>query len=431
MSKNVTYSTLAKRIVFFSISTLIVSSLAHAKFFVNSICHMKTNDKNKVIAGDDNKTKKYPLASLSKIATTLWAIEKLGIDYRHSTKIHITEIAQGSYDVHIEGSRDPFFGQRMGYFLISELNKMQIRKIERLTFDENFLLKWAVESPIVAGGTTANFETIEQQVRYIKKSLEVDFASQISMTAYKRLRNLTPVKMTPDPSLNVRHIDFVSRSTFQKTANTRTFVLRSAPLVTVLKKMNNQSNNYIADHLYWNMGGTDAFTQFIQKKLSFTSQDLVFYNGSGNNDGSSQAPIYNMGSCESVIKTIYALDRELIQRGKTLEDVIAVSGIDQDSTVKNFPLEGSMTAKTGTVNKAKTLAGTIATSEGELIFAILLHTDGPSDWGSAHNSILRRVQKIAQDMGGAIRMGYKELRTLPFDEMSQLVEESSLLQKAP
>lgn len=430
MSKTVMFSKLTHRLFNISVGVLLSSSLAHAKFYVNSTCHMKTNDKQKVISGDDNKSKKYPLASLSKIATTLWAIEKLGIDYRHATKVHVTEIAQGSYDVHIEGSRDPFFGQRMGYFLISELNKMQIRNIERLTFDENFLLKWAVESPMVAGGTTANFESIEQQVRYIKKSLEIDFASPISMTAYKRLRNLTPVKMIPDPSMNVRHFDFVAKSSFQKTANTRTFILRSAPLITVLKKMNNQSNNYIADHLYWNMGGTDAFTQFIQKKLSFTNQDLVFYNGSGNNEGSSQAPIYNMGSCESVIKTIYALDRELIQRGKTLEDVLAVAGIDQDSTVKNFPLEGSMTAKTGTVNKAKTLAGTIATAEGELIFAILLHTDGPADWGAAHNSILRRVQQIAQDMGGAIRMGYKELRTLPFDEISQLTEEASLTNKA-
>lgn len=431
MSKTTSYSTLGKRIISVSLGSLLISSLAFAKFYVNSICHMKTSDKDKVIAGDDNKAKKYPLASLSKIATTLWAIEKLGIDYRHKTNIHITEIAQGSYDVHIEGSRDPFFGQRMGYFLISELNKMQIKKIERLTFDENFLLKWAVESPTVAGGTTANFATIEEQVRHIKRSLEDDFASPISMGTYKRLRNMTPVKMTPDPSLDVRHIDFVSRNAFQKSANTRTFALRSAPLITVLKKMNNQSNNYIADHLFWNMGGTEAFTQFVQSKLSFTNNDLVFYNGSGNNDGSSQSPIYNMGSCESMIKTIYALDRELVQRGKTLEDVIAVAGVDQDSTVKNFPLEGALTAKTGTVNKAKTLAGTIATTEGELIFAILLHTDGPADWGAAHNSILRRVKQIAQDMGGAIRLGYKELRTLPFDEASQLVEESSLLTKAP
>lgn len=423
---------LTKRILNVTAFTLLMSSAASAKVYLNSMCHMKANSQDKVVQGDDKKDDKFPLASISKVVTTLWAVEKLGPDYRFKTRLHVSATANGAYDIHIEGSRDPIFGRNLSYFLISELNRMKITKIERISFDENFLLAWLAEDKPLIGGTTPRYETIEEQAAVVRQTLMSSFATPINNSDYNQLKAKAAriqVQMQNKPSISVRRAEFIRKSDFQKPQNTVTVVLKSAPLRTILKRMNNQSNNYIADNMYWNLGGTTEFNAFMTEKLQADRDDIVFHNGSGNNEGSQAKPIYNEATCETMIKVLYSLNKSLNAHGYDLSDVMAVAGKDSDSTVGGYGgvMAGSMTAKTGSVNKAKTLTGSISTKSGEIYFAVLMHTDydqNKSDWGVASQIIKNKVSQLINQNGGPRALAYTELLPLPFDRNSYLEQDS-------
>ncbi|WP_051026331.1 D-alanyl-D-alanine carboxypeptidase [Bdellovibrio bacteriovorus] len=425
---------LAKKILHVTVGTLLISSAASAKVYLNSMCHMAANSKTQQIQGDDNKDDKFPLASISKIVTTLWAIDRLGPDYRFQTKLHVTPTANGSYDIHIEGSRDPLFGRNMSYFLLSELNRMKITKIEKLTFDENFLLAWLAEEKPMIGGTTPKYSTVEQQASVVRATLTSSFATAINPGYYAILKSKAArigVQMSLRPKVDVRTVSFVKKAEFQKSEKTTTMVLLSSPLKNILKRMNNQSNNYIADNLFWNLGGSEAFNAYIAGKMQADETDIVFHNGSGNNEGSVAKPVYNEATCETMIKVLYSLDKSLSAKGYELSDVMAVAAKDKSSTVGGYGgvMAGSTTAKTGSVNKAKTLMGSVSTKNGEIYFAVLMHTDydkSRSDWGVASQQIKNKVSQLINQNGGPKAINYTEQLPLPFDKYSYLTKVTTI-----
>lgn len=410
--------------------SLLLAMPASAKYYVNSICTMKADSINRGISGDEKKSEKFPLASISKVVTSLWALETLGPDYRFTTKLHVNRVSSNSYDIHIEGSRDPIFGRNVSYFIISELNQknIDIKNIETLSFDENFLLDWlSEESPRVAG-STPYYSAAQQQIDAVRNSLIENFITPISVGDYLELKSRASrigVQMVSKPTISVRKVEFKSKNSFRPNSETITLTYRSAPLRTILKRMNNQSNNYIADHLFWNLGGMKSFNTFVSQKLNLTSDDIEFYLGSGNNADyiyNSNQPIYNKASCETMIKVIFRMENLLSQAGYKLSDVMAVAGIDTTSTVAGYGgnMEGSVTAKTGSVNKAKTLAGTLSTKNGTIYFAVLMHTDNRAEWGPASAVIRSKVNDMIVKNGGPEKLNYREILALPFDKESGL-----------
>lgn len=430
---------LKKKMLYVSLGSMLVASTASAKFFVNSMCTMKANSEGKVIEGDKSKNEKFPLASISKVVTSLWAVEKLGPNYRFPTKLHVTHASGNSYNVHIEGSRDPIFGRNASYFLISELNRqnIDIKNIETLTFDENFLIDWLAEESPRIGGSTPYYDTLQKQIDAVKRSLVSDFSTALRKDMYAALKAKAArigIQMATEPTLNVTKIEFKAKVNFVKDANTTTLVYQSAPLHTILKRMNNQSNNYIADNLYWNLGGTQEFNKFMKSSLSLGTDDIEFYLGSGNNANYIYDPnrnIYNEATCETMIKVVYRMEKLLSQSGYNLSAVMAVAGIDQSSTVAGYEgnFEGSTVAKTGSVNKAKTLTGTVSTKNGTIYFAVLMHTDSRADWGAASATIKSKVNQLIVDNGGPKKINYSELLPLPFDKNSSLKAETILADK--
>lgn len=421
------------KLLYVSLGTLLAASSASAKSYVNSMCTMRANSQSKVIEGDKNKDDKFPLASISKVVTSLWALEKLGANYRYTTKIHVTPVGNDTFDVHIQGGRDPIFGRNASYFLISELNRLNVpvKKIENLTFDENFLLDWLAEEKPRIGGDTPYYETMQEQAEAVRKSLIQDFATAINSTYYNSLRLRSAkagIEMAKSPKVSVRRVEFKSSKQFSKEDDTQTLLYKSAPLHTIIKRMNNQSNNYIADHLFWNLGGRAEFSKYVEKTLSMDSSDIVFYLGSGNNAdylNDSDKALYNEATCEAMIKVLYRMDQVMEKIGMELTSVLAVAGVDKGSTVAGYGgyMAGSMMAKTGSVNKAKTLSGVVNTKNGEIYFTVLMHTDSRVDWGSASTTIKAKINKLIMSNGGAKKIDYSEIIPLPFDKSSKLTTE--------
>ncbi|WP_413585442.1 D-alanyl-D-alanine carboxypeptidase [Bdellovibrio sp. HCB274] len=415
------------------IAALIVgfTTTASAKVYLNSACTMKANSKQ--IEGNGSKDEKFPLASISKLVTSLWAIETLGADYRFTTKIHLTKKDDGLYDMHIEGGHDPIFGRSVGYFILAQLNmkELNIRQIDTLTFDENFLMEWNVEEPVSIAGDTKYYPDQAAQVAHVKHELENGFITPIADNSYKYIRSLAksvgvelPEKK---PSIKFNKVEFLAKQDFKQDNQTISFTYRSAPLHKIVKNMNNKSNNYIADHLYWNLGDTPAFNLYLQNSLKMDNRDLQFNLGSGNNADyiSKKKYDYNEGTCSAMIKVMIRLNEVLANKGLSLTDVMAVAGVDTDSTVARYKgaMEGAMIGKTGTVDKAKTLAGSISTGNGKIYFVILMHKDSSGENGSAANAIKNRIRALFTINDGSKKIAYSEISALPFDSKSALVME--------
>lgn len=412
---------------------MLYSMSSQAKVFVNSMCYMNANAPNQIVQGDSKVNDMFPLASTSKVMTSLWSVSKLKAAYRFKTNIYITKASSDSYDVHIEGGRDPIFGRNSSYYLISELNRLGVKKIESLTFDENFLIAWRVEEEVVAEAVTPLYKTVEAQAEAVRSSLEHDLLSKMDVQAYNQFRAQAAkagVVMTANPTISARRVEFVAKKDFTPAVDTQLYTQRSAPLANILKKMNTQSNNYIADNLFWNLGGAPAFETFIKAKMNVSESEVEFFNGSGNNEarGGNQA-IYNEADCQSMARAVYFLQKELESQGLRLEDVMAVASEDRESTVAGYggAMTDSTVAKTGTVNKAKTLVGRVSTKKGVYYFAILMHTDADSnrsDSGVANQKIKTLVNGFIRSQGGPEKIDYTQIPTMPIDKGSRLTEQA-------
>ncbi|MES3039149.1 MAG: D-alanyl-D-alanine carboxypeptidase, partial [Bdellovibrionota bacterium] len=132
-------------------TTLLIGQLAHAVNFAqfvkersaalaiglgkHSYCESSVNSPE--ITGH-NADKLVPIASVSKVFTTYFAVAKLGAFHRFETTIYVTEFnpATGAAAIHIQGSDDPYFTYDKVFFMIAELNKQGIKTLTKVTFDE-------------------------------------------------------------------------------------------------------------------------------------------------------------------------------------------------------------------------------------------------------------------------------------------------------
>ncbi len=82
-----------------------------------------------------NEDQQVRTASVTKTITTFWAIEALGPNYQYSTYI---TYQPSNKEMHIAGTRDPFFDRDRLFALLADLNKKGVTQINRLTVDSNF-----------------------------------------------------------------------------------------------------------------------------------------------------------------------------------------------------------------------------------------------------------------------------------------------------
>ncbi|XGC80479.1 D-alanyl-D-alanine carboxypeptidase [Bdellovibrio bacteriovorus] len=399
-----------------------------------SMCYMKDST-NSSIEGDASMSRRYTLASVSKVITSMWAIERLGLYHRYSTRIYITPVGNNAFDMHLEGSRDPIMGQKAAYFIVSQLNQLgyDTGKIETLSFDENFLFEWRLEQVDRIKGNTEFFKNRNDQIASVARNLRAGFAS-LDYSQFRQLQkeaNEDGIRLNDISRIDARRVEFKPKAQFFKTAQTRTFVYHSSPLHRILKNMNNSSNNYIADHIYWNLGSSPEFKKYIKSSMGFGPETIQFHLGSGNNanyiDGNSNN-IYNTATCPAIIKSMLKVESLLKSERLRLTDILPVAKTDTPSTLEDYVglFDHAMVAKTGTVNKAKTLAGAVSTASGKIYFAALYEAKDKEDADLAVGPIKEKVLELIRNNGGPVKLNYHKLNPLPFDRESALTEEFAL-----
>jgi len=412
------------RVLFIIALVVGLGSSSFAKVNLNSMCYV-LNQPGSSIEGE-NAEELFEIASVSKVVTAFWALRVLGPSYNFSTRVHLTRISADLYDLHIQGSRDPFWGRELTHFLFSELNRMKITRIRHLTFDENLTFRWSVVTDFV-NAFNPSADEIAKALR--KHILNID-------SEYPRTRREATAaghKLPRALTLQVQNIAPLPLANFQGSPNTQTYVLKSAPLFRYLKEMNLVSNNHVADSLFDSLGGVNKFNDFIAQDMQLDSRDIIFVNGSGDSlIGKDPSGViikeYNKASCETMIRILIKLDAELKTHGLGLKDVMAVSGTDTSTLNPRFDsIPNTLVGKTGTVDPAITLAGVISTAKGDVYFGIFMDTDGAADWGTAKDQVRSKVFDLIQRYGGGRRFKYATRSFMPFDQNSRLTLASSFV----
>lgn len=431
---------------------LMASSISLNSFAGHLAAKCVMEEKAGVITGH-NVDQRLPIASVSKLFTSLFAVATKGVDSRFITNFYVLPAGSDTFDVHLQGSLDPYFSEQSLHYLISQLNKMNVFKIRNLTFDENFKFYYNTNGRQIIPGVRGAFNPVDSQRRLTDPSPELVKKILANKKQWLQNYNKTLAKYPDDlvkkPRLAVQSVDFMPAARFTSPLKTSGYV-RSADLTTQLKMMNWNSNNHAANMIFESLGAKPKFDRFFSEKLKFKPSEFEFYNGSGNNDTfDGTSGTYNSASCSAMIRTVKALKQSLAAQKHTLEDVVAVVGADRGATVQrysaNVGINDGVVAKSGTIQSNVVLAGMINTKKGNYFFAFNFATAGlprmkhPSasriasamraEWSRTRSQIGVELSNLVKSLGGAESLGYKarpfELDSFEGDD-TETVSESDI-----
>lgn len=349
-----------------------------------------------------NTDLKIRLASVSKLVTSLWAMDTLGPDYRYETKLFI----KGSH-LHIQGSWDPFFGNEKVFFLISQLNDLGYDKFEKVTYDKNLIIFpgaqfYIGEHPAVGPITTGT---------HLKTYLNTTKWGQVFKDEYKRIQGLT--KRFPDETriresvnFSVGEIKNVDVNPFKDDASVKVLTLSSPELKDYLKETNVKSNNYSSQMIFRGLGGDQKLQEYISTTLGLKSDKIRLYTGSGLPLVANGVRNDNFASCEIIASVVETLKEISERKGSSLNAIMAVPGADQGTfrrRLNGTDTANSFMAKTGTLMHTSTLAGALSTKTGMSFFGVFNQT---SDIASAKSLQDQMVFALLQDRGGVSKFPY-------------------------
>ncbi|MFN8544029.1 MAG: D-alanyl-D-alanine carboxypeptidase [Candidatus Binatia bacterium] len=288
-------------------------------------------------------------ASVTKIATSLALLERLGPEYRFTTRVGTDGTLAGGVvhgDLLIDGGRDPFLVFEGAFLILRRLHALGVHTVEgRLRVRGPLLFNW---QPDPTGAR-----------------LERALAGHDGEAAWAAVDG-TPSLPLAEAALAIR-----GRASGRESAPITPLVVhRSPPLLHVVKALNGYSNNVF--HLVSEeIGGPRAVEDIARANVPEALRpEIVIDNAAGAGETNRLSP-------RAAVALLRALARAMATRGKALTDVLPVSGIDPGTLQERLPeLRGMVVGKTGTFGSvgASALAGELRTRRyGVVTFAVLNH----------------------------------------------------------
>jgi len=403
--------------IFFILSPIFhVCTLQAAELFSHCAYDITTNK----ITGS-NIDALSPVASISKLMTSHWALSTYGSFHQFQDQIFFQEVSNDVFDVHIQGSLNPFFSNDSLNWLVVQLNQRQISQIRNLTFDENFIYMHDVDQ-------LAAYDAIDFQTRY-NQTAE---ALRTSLNHLEKTYTRTKVKFNQRtgktlPQKITLFVKKIKRGQ-SKMSSAAQFTLYSAPVVELLSQMNKTSNNHVADFFFEGLGGVKSFNIFTKENLNLNENEIRFVNGSGGPffDKTRQKKFYNHANCRTVIKVILDIQRRLNSENLNLWDLMTAvdpeaSKNDKDLNPVNDYYSSSITAyslvgKTGTINPMIAFAGLVSTRDNRFLVAEFVRTKGSSEWNAARSQILDDLEIFITSNGGPKELALNNKIFLSFSD---------------
>jgi serine-type D-Ala-D-Ala carboxypeptidase/endopeptidase (penicillin-binding protein 4) len=295
-------------------------------------------------------------ASVSKIPTTLALLRKLGPDYRFLTTFAATgPVHDGTIqgDLVIEGGGDPYFVDENALLVAQRFNESGVNRVAGVLRPRGALL-------------------FDWQTDGAAEQIQEALSGKVSVSAWTTLQSLSPALLSP-PSLRFGGATLGSPAqTAESGAAEPWLVHRSQPLLSLIKSLNDYSNN-VFKPLAEAAGGAVAVESLARDSVPDAMRsEITLGDGAGTDARNRLSP-------RAAVSLLRSLERELALSGHTLTDALPVAGIDAGTLHDrlNGPGEaGRIVGKTGTFGDygACALIGAIPTRDhGTVYFAILNH----------------------------------------------------------
>ncbi|MEA5470133.1 D-alanyl-D-alanine carboxypeptidase [Spirulina sp. 06S082] len=320
---------------------------------------------------------KVPLsaASLTKIATTLAAVDKWGLDHRFQTRIYrVGEIRNGILhgDLLVEGGGNPFFVWEEAIAIGGFLNRLGIKEVQgNLQITAPFYMNYKTRAE-VAGELFRQAIEAESWPEVAKKQYE-KMAIEIPRPHVKISGKVLVSPTQPiDSQLLLRH--------------------QSMTLANILKQMNIYSNNVMAEVLAESAGGAQAVAQLAANAANVPKDEIQLINGSGLGTDNRISP-------RAVIAMLAALERQLADQPLGVIDLFPVAGRDRQGTTIGRKLPPNTMFKTGTLRAVSALAGILPTQKQGLVWFVVINEGSDVYELRAQQDIFLR--KLGQAWGSA------------------------------
>ena len=291
-------------------------------------------------------------ASLTKIATSLAALDTYGVNYQFETLVrHTGGIEDGVLkgDLVIEGGGDPFFVWEEAIALGNRLNELGIEKISgNLIIVGDFFMNYQ-QNPQTSAQLFAQALNHQLWSREIEKQYE-QLPSETLRPQVQVLGNIQVSDNAEFKSnkLLIRHL--------------------SLPLKDILQEMNVYSNNKMADLIARSVGGAEIVEQKVIEITQVSSEEVQLINGSG-------LGIDNRLSPRAVAKMLRAIQQQLESEGETIGAILPVTGINR-GTVRDRAITEGIAVKTGSLWNVSALAGVISTKRHGLVYFSIINQNG-------------------------------------------------------
>ncbi len=312
---------------------------------------------------------KTPLsaASLTKVATTLAALETWGPQHQFDTTIAVTGPIQNGVlqgDLVIQGSGDPMFVWEEAIALGNKLNEMGIQQVTGdLVIVGPFIMNFEV-NPAKAGGLL--YQALNT------KNWSGEIAEQ-----YGQMKPKPPMKPTIAINGKVR---------VGEMANGRAIIQhKSLSVLHLVKRLNVYSNNVMSEALSQLLGGAEATRQKAAAAAGLPSEEILIVNGSGLGTENRIAP-------HAAMTMFTAIARYAERNGFTIADLFPISGTDIGTLIdRNIPKHAVV--KTGTLNEVSALSGVLPTRDRGLVwFSIINRGTNLDGLRQQQDVLLNRLQ---------------------------------------
>ncbi|MGL5509456.1 MAG: D-alanyl-D-alanine carboxypeptidase, partial [Microcoleaceae cyanobacterium] len=166
-------------------------------------------------------------------------------------------------------------------------------------------------------------------------------------------------------------------------------------LIYILRQMNVESDNKLADLLTTELGGVKIVEQQAIWSTGVPTAEIKLQNGSGLTN-------YNFISPRASSALFMAVQRALQGSNWNIADLFPVGGQDQ-GTLEERRLPKGTVVKTGTLDDVIALAGVLPTRDQGLVWFTLVNRG--TDWYSLRSAQDRLLQDLTKLLGGAIAPG--------------------------
>lgn len=319
-------------------------------------------------------TTPLPAASLTKVATSLAALETWGPQHRFTTIVRATGpirngVLQG--DLILQGDGDPLFVWEEAIALGHSLNRLGIRQVQGdLVIAGDFWMNYETD-PQMAG----NFLRRALDDRLWDGEIEAQHGAMPPGTPRSRVAIAGTVRLTtaePTGTPLLRH--------------------ESLPLAQILKLMNVYSNNAIAEMLAQSLGGgATVVAPLAALAAGVPVTEIRLINGSGLGQENQISP-------RAAAAMMMALQRSLQPHGLTIADLMPVIGRDV-GTAEGRKLPTHTAIKTGTLWDVSALTGVFPTEKHGLVWFTIINRGTDIDTLRAQQDQL--VQGLARQWGAA------------------------------